>query len=51
MSEDFPTPDWPKKIFVLSVKSFFSEKALNYLVEKLQTELYVISERVVIIKK
>jgi len=30
---------------------FFSEKSLNYLVEKWQAELYVISERVVIFKK
>ena len=30
---------------------FFSEMALNYLVEKWQAELYVISERVVIVKK
>ena len=30
---------------------FFSEKALNYLAEKWQAELYVISERVVIFKK
>ena len=30
---------------------FFSEKALNYLAKKWQSELYVISERVVIIKK
>ena len=30
---------------------FFSEKALNYLAKKWQSELYVISERVVIFKK
>jgi len=30
---------------------FFSEKSLNYLVEKWQAELYMISERVVIFKK
>ena len=30
---------------------FFSEKTLNYLAKKWQSELYVISERVVIIKK
>jgi len=30
---------------------FFSEKVLNFLAEKWQTELYVISERVVIFKK
>ena len=31
--------------------SFFSEKSLNFLAKKWQSELYVISERVVIIKK
>ena len=30
---------------------FFSEKALNFLAEKWQAELYVISERVVMFKK
>ena len=30
---------------------FFSEKALNFLAEKWQIELYVISERVIIFKK
>ena len=30
---------------------FFTEKTLNYLAEKWQAELYVISDRVVIFKK